>query len=417
MSGQSLVQATTVALAMLAGATPAAAAEAPPPGEADPLARLVDQHRYVVQEKDGRLAGPGFEFLVREGAASEFFLVGESHNKTEIPRLTQELALALRGAGYGAFAVEIGPHTARALVARLRQGGVEAQRRWVAEYPFTLPFFDRRPEVEMLQATLAAGYEVWGLDQEFIGSGRWFLDRLAGLAPGDEARAAVAELQERERAAVGHFLETESTEQALLSRATPEEFRRLRSLFAGRDEALAIIDALATSARIYQLWRTDNYENNRQRVDYLKGNLVANLDTWERRTGSPARVLIKAGSVHTVRGRTITNQFDLGNLALQLAVQRGGQSFHLWTVALGMRNEDGSFESWLSEEPGWQLLAARVDPAQPWTVFDLRPLRGWFHRESNRQGNDDLAETVFQHDALVVAPELRRGEPLVDEGP
>lgn len=385
------------------------------------FARLLRENRRVVSGDDQTLAGAGFEFLVREGAASEFFLVGESHNMAEIPQLTRQLASALRGHGYAALAIEIGPRSAVDLVARLEHGGLAAQREFAQSYPFTLPFFENRGETELLQGALEAGYAVWGLDQEFVGSGRYFLDLLAGLAPDQATRELVAAWQARELEAALHFQRTQSTEKAMLLTGTQDEFDELRAAFeAGAepsaesaDEALEIIEALATSSRIYQLWRPQNYENNRQRVDYLKGNLVARMRAWEADHGTPPKVLLKFGSVHTVRGRTVTNQFDLGNLGLQLAVVRGGRSFHLWTTALGMLQADGSVSDWRSDEPGWQLIYDLVDPDQPWTIIDLRELRPWFHRDSNRVGNENLAEMVFQHDAVAIAPQLRAAEPLV----
>lgn len=395
------------------------------------MGELLSGHRRVVTGTYREPTGPGFELLVTQGAASEFLLLGESHQTAETPLLFQALAEALRDAGYGAIAVEIGPLSARDLVARLRGGGVDAQVESATRYPFTLPFFELRGEAELLAAALDSGYEVWGLDQEFIGSGRYWLDRLAVLAPDDVARQAVATWQERELAAVQHYLQTESTAQAMLNTATPEDFAQLRAAFGGagavaaaesmsaagageEDEAPAIIDALAASARIYQLWQSANYENNRQRVDYMRGNLATHLKAWER-DGATPRVLMKFGSYHMGRGRSPANQFDLGNMALQLAAYRGGSSLHVFATALGMRAADGSFSSWIPDEPLWHLLSERVDPEQPWTVFDLRALRPYFHEAGNREGNESSAEMVWNYDLVAVAPEFHPAQPLTAE--
>ena len=53
--------------------------------------------------------GPGADFLVERGRASEFFLLGESHGNVETPRLTSWLMQRLAPAGYSVLAVETGP--------------------------------------------------------------------------------------------------------------------------------------------------------------------------------------------------------------------------------------------------------------------------------------------------------------------
>ncbi|MDX1385699.1 MAG: hypothetical protein R3190_18755, partial [Thermoanaerobaculia bacterium] len=252
--------------------TAAAAGQAP-----DPVADLLSEHRWLIEGAGDDLSGPGLDFLVREGAASELFLIGESHNTDEIPRLTSRLAVELRAHGYGALAIETGPLTAEWMVADLRAGGIEQLNATLTAFPFTVPFFDRVPEAELLATSLRHGYEIWGLDQEFIGSGRYWLKRLERLAPTEAAGEVVASWFAREMEAAAHYQQTESTERLVLSSASPEEFEELATLFTDVPEGHAIVEAMAKSAHIYQLWRSANYANNRDRVLYMKRNLIARL--------------------------------------------------------------------------------------------------------------------------------------------
>lgn len=395
--------------------------------QADELAELVRANRHVVTGTYEDPRGAGLGFLVEEGAASEFVLVGESHQTAETPPLFAALAVALRAHGYDALAIEVGPFTASDLVERLRRGGIDAHRESVARYPFTVPFFERRAEAELLVTALDAGYEVWGLDQEYIGSGRYWLDRLAELAPDEAARAVVADWKRRELAAAQHYMETESLDRVLFQTADADDFVELRAVFARpragsndgdddeRTEALQIIDALATSAHIYQLWRPRNYDNNHRRVDYMNANLVANLKAFEARAGEPAKVLMKFGSYHMGRGRSPANQYDLGNLAMQLATYRGGESLHLFATAREYRGADGTTTAMGPDEPAWDLLRRQVDQDQPWTVFDLRPLRPYFHRAANRRGNEGTANWVWNYDVVAMAPAFSPASPLVQQ--
>lgn len=385
----------------------------------DELARLIRDNRYVVEGSHDALSGPGLDFLIREGRASDFFLLGESHLVREIPLLTERLTRELRPAGYELFAIETGPLTTEWMVERLEAGGVPAFKEVVATMPFTLPFYEQREEAELLASALDDGYRVVGLDQEFVGSGRYWLARLAELAPSEAARRMVAEWQEVEGRAIRYFMRTQKSDSALYQLRTAEEFAALGEAFEGSDEGRRIVDAMATSAHIYQLWRTANYENNRERVAYMKRNLVEELERWEdeARTGAPAmgdtppRVFMKFGSYHMGRGLSPANQYDLGNLAQELAVVRGGRSLHVQAVAVGRRGEDGSFDRWLEPDSEWGPILEQMTEG-PWTVFDLRPLRAWFHSPRNRRANPELAEMVFHYDVVVLAPEFTGSTPM-----
>ena len=55
----------------------------PPPAAApsfeERLAAKVAESRYYVHFRNGGFYGPGWDLLVKEGQASQFFLVGEEH--------------------------------------------------------------------------------------------------------------------------------------------------------------------------------------------------------------------------------------------------------------------------------------------------------------------------------------------------
>lgn len=411
------VNGSRLAIGLLCASTllPALARPAPAQEEATPdrLAELIAENRYPLTGAHGALAGPGLDFLVEEGRASEFLLLGESHLVREIPLLAERLLAELRPAGYAVFAIETGPLTAEWMVERVEAGGVPALREVVGRLPFTVPFYDRREEGELLERALAEGYEVWGLDQEFMGSGRYWLARLAELAPSASARELVEEWSAVEQQAVRRFVETQRTDSTVFMVRGPEEFDAMREAFAGSEEARRIVDALAASARIYQLWQSANYENNRQRVAYMKGNFVDGLHRWKEGGRPPPKALLKFGSNHMGRGLSPVHQYDLGTLAQELAVVRGGRSLHVQATAVGRRGEDGGFDRWLEPDAEWGPFLEQMADG-PWTLFDLRALRPWFHRSRNREANPALAKRVFQYDLLLIAPEFTGSEPLAE---
>ncbi|MGQ0649787.1 MAG: hypothetical protein ACT4P7_19715, partial [Gemmatimonadaceae bacterium] len=84
---------------------------ATPPDSA--LQRLLAANRHELALRDGRLTGPGAEFLLRQGKSAQFFMVGEEHGVAELPQVITALLRELRPAGYTHFAVEVSPLQAR----------------------------------------------------------------------------------------------------------------------------------------------------------------------------------------------------------------------------------------------------------------------------------------------------------------
>lgn len=371
----------------------------------DPVGDLLDMHRTTGQLSDG-LDGSAGAMLAVELERAHAFLVGELHLTREIPELTRVIARAAGERGYGRLAVEVGPVTAQAL-AEAADNGVEGIAGLVRRYPFAFPFFDRRGDAELLVDVVGAGYSVLGLDQEFTGSPRILLDRLEPLAGSDAEREAVREWRQRELAALQRFLQTQDMSGAVMISATPEEFAALRDHFAD-PAAQRIVDEMAESAAIYQEFRRgENYRSNHHRIVWMKEHLRRYREAADDRS----KLLMKFGSVHMGRGYSDLTQLDLGNHVAELAAAAGGNSFHLYTVAGRVRGLDGEVSEIVGPD---SYLRPFLDRAaeQGWTLFDLRPLRPWFHRDANREADPELAELVFRYDALAMRQEVNEAEEL-----
>lgn len=397
---------TLFLLALASGAPVIAQAE-------DPLDPLLAENVHSLDWGDGRPSGPGWALLVREGRAAEFLLVGESHGNRETPQLALALAAALRPAGYEAYAVEVGPVTARDAVALCAEGeGAEPFRTRLEAYPYTFPFFWWKEEAESVCSILDLGYALWGLDQEFIGSARWLLAELRQLVPTGSAAHRVEAWMAEAQAAATAAQESGNLEGLFLQTVDPRELRGFaETLPAEALRAREILEELAASALVYQHYVAERYfENNRDRVRLIKRHFrqaIARDDT-----SSSPKVLVKLGSVHAGRGRSPMMQLDVGNTAAELAALRGGDSFHLLVVARRSVGADGTEQDW-SEMASYigRLDAQRPDDA--WGVFDLRPLRTHFASAKRRDEHPDLADLVFRYDAVLLADRFHAAEALV----
>ncbi len=146
-------QIAPVAVALLtAGLSAGAPSSARAQAAGDPLRDALVAHRLAVEvEEAGRLGGPGGRRLVSEGAAAQFFLIGEEHGIAEVPELAAWLFERLVPHGYRHLAVEIGPAIADTMAALARSSDPEdALIDFFRGHPPGAPFFNSAEEARLL---------------------------------------------------------------------------------------------------------------------------------------------------------------------------------------------------------------------------------------------------------------------------
>lgn len=371
------------------------------------LAATLEAHRRPLSVEAGVLGGPGAEWLIERAKAARFTLIGESHLNAETPAFTAALLRGLRPLGYTTYVTETGPETTRLLVEALSSDGFEAGEAMLAELPFSLAFLDHREELRTVAEALELGYDVWGVDQEFVGSPRMLLRRLVTIAPDEEARALTEAMLERAMDGFRRFVQDGDRSAAFMVTATEPDLDRLAVAFAGdRDsEATRIVDQLRASWEIYRAYNEQRfYDNNSTRVDLMRRNLLAHMGRAGEQPWSGRRALIKAGSIHAGRGRTPMQVFDLGALAAELSFVSGLESLHIDVLARGSFDEKGAFRDWRERAPD---LAPLIDltPEDGPVVFDLRPLRPLLtQRGGKTEAQEELQELVLRFDVVVMFP-------------
>jgi hypothetical protein len=369
------------------------------------VGELLDAHR-TTGVLETSLDGSAGELLAAELDGANAFLIGELHLTAEIPQLARVLVRAGAQHGYDRLAIEVGPVTARTL-ADAAASGVDAMAGLARRYPFGFPFYDRGADAALLVEAVASGYALLGLDQEFLGAPRILLDRLQQHAGDEAAREAVETWRTRELRALERFMQSQDMSGSIMTGGTAEEFAALRDHF--RDPAArSVVDEMAESAAIYQEFRRgENYRSNHHRIAWMK----AHLRGYAGAASSDSKLLVKFGSVHMGRGYSPLNQLDLGNHIAELAAAAGGRSFHLITMAGSIRQVDGSVSEIIG--PG-SYLRPLLDRAadEGWTVFDLRPLRPFFHRDAHRETAPELADLVFRYDALAMRQQMNEASRL-----
>jgi hypothetical protein len=351
--------------------------------------------------------------LIDRARGARFTLIGESHLTAETPLFVSGLLEALRPAGYSTYILETGPESTRLLMEAVAAGGVAAGEAFFAEFPSSLVFVDHREELQVVAEARGLGYDVWGVDQEFIGSRRLLLNRLRELSTDAAAREVVQRMLEGEIAVSDQSLRTGDWSSAFMLTAGSQEFDALEAAFPVQaSEAGRIVQQLRASAWTYQLWvggRPPHYESNAERVDLIKRNFLAHLLRAGETPLSDRRALIKMGDVHVGRGRSPTYQYDLGNFAAELAVAGNSESFHVLVRAAGSIGPDGTFNSSRDALPylGPTIEFAAEDHP---VVFDLEPLRSVLtQRDDKTRDLQQLEDVALRYDALVLFPRYHRG--------
>ncbi len=352
------------------------------------------------------LSGPGADFLLAEARASRFLLLGESHGNQETPAATRALLKALRD-DYDVYAIETGPCATEVARRVATDKGVAGVVELTKQLPFSIAFFQWREEIEAFGAALELGYDVWGLDQEFIGAPRLLLRELAATGKGDAVTLA-ASWSERANAGFTHFAKTGKRDRAFFSVADDETFDQLAEAFADSSAGARMVDELRQSWIIYRHYNEKRFfQNNHDRIRLMKRHLA------ERLAAAPvdAKVLFRFGSAHMGRGLSPFDQYDLGNMASELAVASGSDSLHVFVFARGSVQPDGSTKSYAQQSPH---LAPLLDLAgEGGVVVDLRPLRPLLSTKQAKKRMPAVHAFVFRFDAAVVFPTFHPSTALV----
>lgn len=380
----------------------------------DSLTALLRAHAHVMgAEADGTLSGPGAELLVAAGREAQFFLVGEEHGVAEVPRVAGGLFRALAPAGYRHLAIETGESLAEELNRQvLADTTGAAYAAFVRSHFPGAPFYSWREDAAMLREVIrAAGGRddvLWGLDYDILAD-RYALRRLRALAPGDGARAAADAALARGDSAFRAALDTGNPGALMMFGGPDDVYATLREAYAPApgSEADRIIRLMEETRVINGYWESNQgYLSNLSRARLNKRQLMRYLGEATAREGRMPRVMMKFGYSHMVRGRSVTQVFDLGTLASELADVNGGHSFGVLLLpGAGSRQaviDPRVFRS--VEQPveleGWmQPFYDAADPGR-WTVLDLRPLRPRIPRLGPLP--DATLRVLYGFDAVVI---------------
>ena len=403
----------TVALlvgAWLIGSAPQAGAADPPLPPAAPagqtgfslLPTLIDASSMPAQLQNGRLTGPGADWLRQQLRGTRFVMLGEEHGSAGIAEFSTALWRDLADEGFDHVAIETDPWIAGFTEAQLRSDGQQGLARAIAAIPgvIALPFYAWDAEAGFLDTVLRTAPKrrsatLWGLDQVFLGGATPLLQDIAREARSPAARALATDLLPL------------AVKKDFLPGIGRQRLPELESLLRDdRPDLLARVSAMRESGEIYRAFVTDDREAwpaNLQREHLMKRNLIAAMRHAEERDRSVPRVLFKFGTYHLPRGLSPTLVPTLGSFAAAWAEARGEQTVNI-AVACGPKGRIATFTG--GDEPCASGFAeyfgdsAKTLARGPIAVIDLRI---WKQRPSRWAGMPDVGRHIIEgYDVLVV---------------
>jgi hypothetical protein len=389
------------------------------------LEQIVADNHYLMEWDDTRAIGPGLDWLVAEGAKSQYFLVGERHGLAQIPALSASIFAGLANNGYRHAALEIGPFAAIQVEAQLAEGGYPALETFLttpAGYD-SVAFLGWKEEAVMVADIYASSKNkqgfFWGLDQEFTRGLVAYLMYLETNAENSEQLAAIEEM----RAAL-------ENDPQLFVNALPSEMAAFAGLFADHSspEVTLLAEAMVESNTIYGAWakpaRIAKAEANIRREDYMKSNLIRLIRKTKTETGESPKVFFKFGGMHSAPSIDMLNgRITLGTFVEAIARADNQVAFNvLVDCSSGGRKSSGQDKDGGSDDVrecnsflGPIIANADVDQerhlfsdvlseTEDMVVFDLRPLR--LRMNEFKFLSDDDREVIAGFDAYVVIPNV-----------
>ena len=371
------------------------------------LTAAAQENRYQLNYDGTSFSGAGWEFLEAEASAADYFLIGEEHGIADNPKLAADL---FNETGYEKLVIEVSPFIADWMDNTLAKGGLEALVESFEDKRQRPAFFGMAEEAEMLadvRGTIVDADDVlWGVDYEVVGDGL-MLEWLSGFGMPEEAADALLKVRELSELSWAAYDEIGNPGNIFsFSRSGEAVLDVIMAWPRAPEEAMVTLMTLYETQEINSLFMSGKgWESNARRAALLRDNFRRH---WRDAEGNP-RVMLKLGASHLIRGRNMTNTYDLGTLVPEIAEIQGRQAYSMLVLP-----GEGSMTAVLdptsltySEASGKDDYSEALDEffdaafEEGFTVFDLEALRP-LGRQLKGENAEKLREVIYGFDALVI---------------
>ncbi len=140
---------------------------------------------YYFEIEESNVVGKGADILNESIGKSQFFILGEEHFSAKVSEFTNAIIPILAKENYKYFVAEIGPNSANIISNVIKENKSlyefnSQTNDLVGEVP--VPFFDGKEDEVFLKNALNRGFELWGIDQEYLTSQIFLIDEIYNLS-------------------------------------------------------------------------------------------------------------------------------------------------------------------------------------------------------------------------------------------
>ncbi len=383
----------------------------------------IRSYSYHFKIDDGKMLGDGAVFLQKEFENSQFVVLGEYHGDAQISNFTNAILPVLSKLNFKYFGVEIGPHSAEMLMNLCKENPTETEmilhRFYTTQYQLSksvaIPFFSNVEDARFLTTALDNDFELFGIDQEGYDAAYFLFDELLrqnkpsvadGIAKDAYQKLMdenAKDLKKDDHPFHEHLLQSKEIE--LFFSAMDKKNKKVQD----------IISALKKTWRIFADYGIRRYDNLQGRADYMKTQFARKYKECQEEQLLP-KMLLKMGAMHSRKGFTSNNVFDMGNMIEELANVNQTQDLN---IAFEFRYflEDGVYEDNLDGNSKWTnemkpLLS--LGEKEKWTIIDMRELKRIWLNERKIIPREILRRIVW-NDLIIIPPASYDGTPNYDE--
>jgi len=359
-------------------------------------------HKIVFKLNNTTFSGAGWDLLTTEINKAQFVLIGEQHGEAEVPLFTGKVAEILKPK---ALVIEIDPYTAN----ELKKVGSDQKlyNKVLKENPYAFSFYSWQQEMDLITKLQLTGADIWGLNEiNFLSIGTFFntLSDNAKSVSNKKAAATLAKQSidnDQPIYAGGNFSKLSVFQ---LKESTVDSL-----LLLFKNES-AICKKMLTDLKMsLPIFKNTSYQKRvnlmqKNLLNYLHNNITA--DAIE-----VPKLLFKFGANHVTRTNDLTNTFEVGNLADQLAGAAGTKTLHILVFGksgtinnMTVADNKKAVESYdLLNDKDLKMFGQFTAPVvnDEWAVYDLRLMRKAIKAGKYQANHAQIKAMAMGYDLLV----------------
>ncbi|MCC9043916.1 hypothetical protein LNQ81_14650 [Myroides sp. M-43] len=325
--------------------------------------------------------GQGWDLLLKETNAANSVVVGEMHFTNEVPYFINALIGQVK---FDNYFQEIDPYSNRILEQNIKSLSPDKLNLFVHDFNSTFSFLERKNDFKLYEKMVKQGIHTFGLEQVFLESDRLLLSDLQKNTKNKDTYAILSEMIKTSK-------ELSLNEDIYLF---TEDFLEKSTLLLKSKlsvEEREYLEAMKVSREIYL------GGNHHLRIQVMKNILLKEIANWSNKKN-----LFKFGAVHTPKGESLMEIYDIGNLVSSIEDANFRNSLHIMLIgkSAGETEEDLKlYKSFLG-----------VVTTDEWHCFDLRPLQKAISTSNLKIEDQTLLRIIKGNDYLIYIPHLTESE-------